>query len=124
MNVFTDSRHIEEEFIGTMDETDPNVGSALIGSASCGDAIKLYIRIENNIIVDGKMKIFGCASAIASAKLMLKKLLHKPIDEVLTIKDTEIASELKLAPIKFHCSVLAEATISAAIQNYINKNKL
>lgn len=107
-----------------MDINDPSVGYSLIGSPSCGDAISLYIKVKDEIIVDAKIKVFGCASAMASVELLAKKIIGNSLNDVKKIKDIELAKELDLLAVKFHCSVLAEAAIDAAIQNYLNKNKL
>lgn len=115
------ARFIDDRLIGVMDINDPSVGYALIGSPSCGDAISLYIKVQNDIIVDAKIKVFGCASAMASVELLAKKIIGNSLDDVKKIKDIELAKELDLLPVKFHCSVLAEAAIDAAIQNYQNK---
>merc|ERR1712186_214353 len=104
------------------DKKDSSVGTALVGKASCGDVIKLQVKIEDGVIKDAKFKTFGCGSAIASSSLATEMIIGKPIDEAETLKNTDISSHLKLPPVKIHCSVLAEEAIQAAIANYRDKN--
>ena len=95
------------------------VGTAVVGKASCGDVIKLQIRVgEDGKISDAKFKTFGCGSAIASSSLATEWVKGKTLDEALAIQNTEIVEELSLPPVKIHCSVLAEDAIKAAIQDY------
>lgn len=108
---------------GSMDENDINVGTAKIGSPSCGDVIKLQIRVENNIIVDVKFKAFGCGSAIASSSLATEWIKNMTIDSALEYVSKEaLAKELSLPPVKIHCSILAREALEAAIRNYKEKN--
>lgn len=108
---------------GSMDENDINVGTAKIGSPSCGDVIKLQIRVENNIIVDVKFKAFGCGSAIASSSLATEWMKNMTIDSALEYVSKEaLANELSLPPVKIHCSILAREALEAAIRNYKEKN--
>src|ERR1700712_6107090 len=94
--------------VGTLDKSDANVGTGLVGAPECGDVMKLQIRVnDQGVIEDAKFKTFGCGSAIASSSLATEWLKGKTVDEAAMIKNTEIVSELKLPPVKIHCSVLA-----------------
>jgi len=104
--------------VGRMDKDDPDVGTGLVGAPACGDVMQLGIRVEDGIIVDAKFKTFGCGSAIASSSLLTEWVKGKSLDEANSIKNTEIAQELSLPPVKIHCSVLAEDAIKAAIKDY------
>jgi nitrogen fixation NifU-like protein len=109
--------------VGRMDEKDPAVGTGLVGAPACGDVMKLQIKVnEQGIIEDAKFKTFGCGSAIASSSLATEWIKGKSIDEAETIKNTEIAQELALPPVKIHCSMLAEDAIKSAIKDYREKN--
>jgi len=108
--------------VGKLDAKDSAVGTALVGKASCGDVIKLQVRVEANIITDAKFKTFGCGSAIASSSLATEMIIGKKINEAEQLKNTDISSHLKLPPVKIHCSVLAEEAIQAAIADYRTKN--
>jgi nitrogen fixation NifU-like protein len=109
--------------VGTLDKTDANVGTGLVGAPACGDVMKLQIRVgKDGLIEDAKFKTFGCGSAIASSSLATEWIKGKSIDEAETIKNTEIAQHLSLPPVKIHCSVLAEDAIKAAIRDYREKN--
>jgi iron-sulfur cluster assembly enzyme ISCU, mitochondrial len=111
--------------IGVLDKTKKSVGSGLVGAPACGDVMKLQIDVDNSgKIVDVKFKTFGCGSAIASSSLASELIKGKQIDEAMLIKNTYIAKELNLPPVKLHCSMLAEDAIKAAINNYREKNKL
>src|SRR6202522_4357236 len=109
--------------VGSMDKSDPNVGTGMVGAPECGDVMKLQIKVNdaNGIIEDAKFKTFGCGSAIASSSLATEWLKGKTVDEALQIKNTDIVNELALPPVKIHCSVLAEDAIKAAISDYRNK---
>ena len=107
--------------VGKMDMKDPNVGTGMVGAPACGDVMKLQIRIEEGIVTDAKFKTYGCGSAIASSSLLTEWVKGKNLDEAASIKNTEIAQELSLPPVKIHCSVLAEDAIKAAVQNYRDK---
>ncbi len=109
--------------VGSMDKSDPNVGTGMVGAPECGDVMKLQIQVneETGIINDAKFKTFGCGSAIASSSLATEWLKGKTVDEALEIKNTEIVNELSLPPVKIHCSVLAEDAIKAAISDYKEK---
>jgi nitrogen fixation NifU-like protein len=108
--------------VGSLDKGDENVGTGLVGAPACGDVMKLQIRVsDDGIIEDAKFKTFGCGSAIASSSLITEWVKGKSIDEASTIKNTQIAEELALPPVKIHCSVLAEDAIKAAIADYRSK---
>jgi nitrogen fixation protein NifU and related proteins len=108
--------------VGSMDKADPNVGTGLVGAPACGDVMRLQVKIdEDGTILDAKFKTFGCGSAIASSSLVTEWVKGKSVDEALTIKNTQIAQELALPPVKIHCSVLAEDAIKAAIADWKKK---
>tara|TARA_Y100001938_G_scaffold150398_1_gene241139 strand:- start:4079 stop:4474 length:396 start_codon:yes stop_codon:yes gene_type:complete len=107
--------------VGTMDKTKPNVGTGLVGAPACGDVMKLQIEIENDIIKDAKFKTFGCGSAIASSSLITEMVKGKSLEQAKEIKNSEIAEELALPPVKIHCSILAEDAIKAAISDFKKK---
>jgi len=109
--------------VGSMDKSDPNVGTGMVGAPECGDVMKLQVKVnpETGIIEDAKFKTFGCGSAIASSSLATEWLRGKTVDEALAIKNTDIVNELSLPPVKIHCSVLAEDAIKAAIGDYKKK---
>ncbi len=105
--------------VGSLDKADPGVGTGLVGAPACGDVMKLQIRVnEQGVIEDAKFKTFGCGSAIASSSLVTEWVKGKTLDQALTIKNTDVASELALPPVKIHCSVLAEDAIKAAVADY------
>ena len=108
--------------VGTLNKHDKNVGIGLVGSPACGDVMKLAIKIENNIIIDSKFKTFGCGSAIASSSYLTEYVKNMHIDDAYKISNKEISEELKLPPVKLHCSMLAQDAIQSAIEDYINKN--
>eukprot|EP00929_Paragymnodinium_shiwhaense_P036987 TRINITY_DN19783_c0_g1_i1.p1 TRINITY_DN19783_c0_g1~~TRINITY_DN19783_c0_g1_i1.p1 ORF type:complete len:179 (-),score=61.34 TRINITY_DN19783_c0_g1_i1:179-715(-) len=108
--------------VGSLDKNDENVGTALVGKASCGDVIKLQIKVgDDGVIQDAKFKTFGCGSAIASSSLATEMIIGKPMEEAETIQNTDLSSFLKLPPVKIHCSVLAEEAIKTAIEDYKTK---
>ena len=108
--------------VGTLDKNDPNVGTGLVGAPACGDVMRLQIKIsDDGKIQDAKFKTFGCGSAIASSSLVTEWVKGKTVDEAMTIKNTQIAQELSLPPVKIHCSVLAEDAIKAAIADWRKK---
>ena len=110
--------------VGSLDKNDPNVGTGMVGAPACGDVMKLQIKLgENGIIEDAKFKTYGCGSAIASSSLLTEWVKGKTLTEASMIKNTDIAEELALPPVKIHCSVLAEDAISAAIEDYKSKKK-
>ena len=108
--------------VGKLDSADINVGTGMVGAPACGDVMKLQIRVEDGIIKDAKFKTYGCGSAIASSSLVTEWVKGKTLDEAATIKNTQIAEELSLPPVKIHCSILAEDAIKAAINNYKGKH--
>ena len=111
--------------VGSMDKEDPGVGTGLVGAPACGDVMKLQIKVNaEGVIEDAKFKTFGCGSAIASSSLVTEWVKGKTLDEALTIKNTDVASELNLPPVKIHCSVLAEDAIKAAVADYQKKRGL
>jgi nitrogen fixation NifU-like protein len=108
--------------VGSLDKNDPEVGTGLVGAPACGDVMKLQIRVnERGVIEDAKFKTFGCGSAIASSSLVTEWVKGKTVEQALTIKNTDVASELNLPPVKVHCSVLAEDAIKAAVADYQRK---
>lgn len=104
--------------VGSFDKTDPSVGTGMVGAPACGDVMKLQIKVEDGIITDAKFKTYGCGSAIASSSLVTEWVKGKTLGEAATIKNTQIAEELALPPVKIHCSILAEDAIKAAISDY------
>lgn len=108
--------------VGTLDKSDPRVGTGLVGAPECGDVMRLQIMVEEGIIKDAKFKTFGCGSAIASSSLATEWLKGKSIDQALEIDNMDIVEELALPPVKIHCSVLAEDAIKHAIEDYQNKH--
>jgi nitrogen fixation protein NifU and related proteins len=109
--------------VGSLDKTDPNVGTGMVGAPECGDVMKLQVKVDEatGVIAEAKFKTFGCGSAIASSSLATEWLKGKTVDEALSIKNTDIVNELSLPPVKIHCSVLAEDAIKAAITDYKKK---
>ncbi|CAG0911565.1 unnamed protein product [Cyprideis torosa] len=108
--------------VGTMDKGDKDVGTGMVGAPACGDVMKLQIKVsESGVIEDAKFKTYGCGSAIASSSLLTEWVKGKTLDEAGQIKNTHIAEELALPPVKVHCSVLAEDAIQAAISDYKTK---
>ena len=111
--------------VGSFD-SDPNVGTGMVGAPACGDVMKLQIKVDydTGIITDAKFKTYGCGSAIASSSLITEWVKGKTLDEAGSIKNSEIAEELALPPVKIHCSILAEDAIKAAIKNYQEKHDI
>ena len=107
--------------VGKLDAASSDVGTGMVGAPACGDVMKLQIKVENDIITDAKFKTYGCGSAIASSSLVTEWLKGRTLDQAQTIKNSEIAEELALPPVKIHCSVLAEDAIKAAINDYRSK---
>ena len=108
--------------VGSLNKDDGDIGTGLVGAPACGDVMKLQIKVdESGIIEDAKFKTFGCGSAIASSSLVTEWVKGKTVDEASEIKNTEIAQELALPPVKIHCSILAEDAIKAAISDYKSK---
>ncbi|VVN70499.1 Fe-S cluster assembly scaffold IscU [Pseudomonas fluorescens] len=111
--------------VGKMDAEDPDVGTGMVGAPACGDVMRLQIKVnEQGIIEDAKFKTYGCGSAIASSSLATEWMKGKTLDEAETIKNTQLAEELALPPVKIHCSVLAEDAIKAAVRDYKQKKGL
>ena len=110
--------------VGTLDKSDDNVGTGLVGAPACGDVMRLQIRVnpETQVIEEAKFKTFGCGSAIASSSLATEWVKGKTVSEAMEIKNTDIVKELALPPVKIHCSVLAEDAIRAAIGDWKKKN--
>jgi nitrogen fixation NifU-like protein len=106
--------------VGSFDKSDPNIGTGMVGAPACGDVMRLQIKVDNDtgIITDAKFKTYGCGSAIASSSLITEWVKGKTLDEAGSIKNSEIAKELALPPVKIHCSILAEDAIKAAIHDY------
>ena len=110
--------------VGSFDKGDKQVGTGMVGAPACGDVMKLQIKVNSDgIIEDAKFKTYGCGSAIASSSLVTEWVKGKSLDQAAEIKNTHIAEELALPPVKIHCSVLAEDAIAAAIDNYRSKNQ-
>ncbi|NMP30968.1 Fe-S cluster assembly scaffold IscU [Thalassotalea sp. M1531] len=109
--------------VGSLDKNDPQVATGMVGAPACGDVMKLQLKItDEGIIEDAKFKTYGCGSAIASSSLVTEWVKGKSIEEAAEIKNTAIAEELALPPVKIHCSILAEDAIKAAIEDYQSKN--
>lgn len=109
--------------VGSFDNEDPTVGSGMVGAPACGDVMKLQIKVnEAGIIEDARFKTYGCGSAIASSSLVTEWMKGKSLDQAEAIKNTQIAEELELPPVKIHCSILAEDAIKAAIADYKSKH--
>tara|TARA_B110000285_G_scaffold76220_1_gene87790 strand:- start:50 stop:430 length:381 start_codon:yes stop_codon:yes gene_type:complete len=110
--------------VGTFDKDDATVGTGMVGAPACGDVMRLQIKVnDEGIIEDAKFKTYGCGSAIASSSLLTEWVKGKSLTEASLIKNSDIAEELALPPVKIHCSVLAEDAIAAAIEDYKNKAK-
>jgi nitrogen fixation NifU-like protein len=111
--------------VGSMDKDDPNVGTGMVGAPACGDVMKLQIKVnpDTKIVEDAKFKTYGCGSAIASSSLLTEWVKGKNIDQVQQIKNSDIAEELALPPVKIHCSVLAEDAIKTAIADIKGKQE-
>lgn len=109
--------------VGSFDNEDPTVGSGMVGAPACGDVMKLQIKVnDEGIIEDARFKTYGCGSAIASSSLVTVWMKGKSLDQAEAIKNTQIAEELELPPVKIHCSILAEDAIKAAIADYKSKH--
>jgi Fe-S cluster assembly scaffold IscU len=108
--------------VGSMNKNDKDVGTGMVGAPACGDVMKLQIKVnDDGIIEDAKFKTYGCGSAIASSSLVTEWVKGRSVDDAETIKNTEIATELSLPPVKIHCSILAEDAIKAAVADYKKK---
>jgi nitrogen fixation NifU-like protein len=104
--------------VGSFDKSDKNIGTGMVGAPACGDVMKLQIKVEDGIITDAKFKTYGCGSAIASSSLVTEWVKGKTLEQAAVIKNSDIAQELALPPVKIHCSILAEDAIKAAINDY------
>jgi len=109
--------------VGKFDEKNLNVGTGMVGAPACGDVMRLQIEVKNDIIEDAKFKTYGCGSAIASSSLLTEWVKGQTLDAAASIKNTQIAQELALPPVKIHCSVLAEDAIKAAVADYRKKHE-
>jgi nitrogen fixation NifU-like protein len=109
--------------VGKFDKKDEDVGTGMVGAPACGDVMQLQIKVEDGVILDAKFKTYGCGSAIASSSLLTEWVKGRTLDSANAIRNTDIATELALPPVKIHCSVLAEDAIKAAIKDYIEKQK-
>jgi nitrogen fixation NifU-like protein len=108
--------------VGSFAKDELNIGTGMVGAPACGDVMKLQIKVENDIITDAKFKTYGCGSAIASSSLVTEWVKGKSLEDAGRIRNTDIATELALPPVKIHCSILAEDAIKAAITDYRNKH--
>ena len=110
--------------VGTFDKNDESVGTGMVGAPACGDVMRLQIKVnDEGIIEDAKFKTYGCGSAIASSSLITEWVKGKSLDDALAIKNSEIAEELELPPVKIHCSILAEDAVKAAVSDYRKKRE-
>ena len=110
--------------VGTFDKSDDSVGTGMVGAPACGDVMRLQIKVnDEGIIEDAKFKTYGCGSAIASSSLITEWVKGKSLDDALAIKNSEIAEELELPPVKIHCSILAEDAVKAAVADYRKKKE-
>ena len=111
--------------VGSFDKSDTDIGTGMVGAPACGDVMKLQIKVNNvGVITDAKFKTYGCGSAIASSSLVTEWVKGRTLDEAAAIKNSEIADELALPPVKIHCSILAEDAIKAAVKDYREKHDL
>ena len=111
--------------VGTMDDNDKDVGTGMVGAPACGDVMRLQIRVnDDNVITDAKFKTYGCGSAIASSSLLTEWVKGRTLNEAAAIKNTELAEELALPPVKIHCSVLAEDAIKTAVKALKEKRNI
>ena len=112
--------------VGSFEKDDPTVGTGMVGAPACGDVMKLQIKVDNDtgIITDAKFKTYGCGSAIASSSLVTEWVKGKTLDQAGSIKNSQIAEELALPPVKIHCSILAEDAIKAAVNDYRNRHSV
>jgi nitrogen fixation NifU-like protein len=108
--------------VGSFAKDDPTVGTGMVGAPACGDVMKLQIKVEDGIITDARFKTYGCGSAIASSSLVTEWVKGKTLDQAGQIKNSEIAEELALPPVKIHCSILAEDAVKAAVNDYRNRH--
>jgi nitrogen fixation NifU-like protein len=110
--------------VGSFEKDDPTVGTGMVGAPACGDVMKLQIRVEDGIITDARFKTYGCGSAIASSSLITELVKGMSLDQASSIKNSDIAEELALPPVKIHCSILAEDAIKAAVNDYRNRHSI
>ena len=112
--------------VGSFDKSDSDIGTGMVGAPACGDVMKLQIKVDHDtgIITDARFKTYGCGSAIASSSLVTEWVKGKTLDQAATIRNTQIAEELALPPVKIHCSILAEDAIKAAVEDYKKKHDL
>jgi len=120
------SENVHEHFskprnVGSFKKDEPHVGTAIVGKASCGDVIKLQIKVKDGVITEARFKTFGCGSAIASSSYATELIKGKGLEEALKLKNTDIANHLSLPPVKIHCSLLAEDAIRIAVKDYQDK---
>jgi nitrogen fixation NifU-like protein len=108
--------------VGSFDKNDNNVGTGMVGAPACGDVMKLQIKVEDGVITDARFKTYGCGSAIASSSLITEMVKGMTLDQASAIKNSELAEELALPPVKIHCSILAEDAIKAAVADYRAKH--
>jgi nitrogen fixation NifU-like protein len=108
--------------VGSFEKGDDSIGTGMVGAPACGDVMKLQIKVKDGIIQDAKFKTYGCGSAIASSSLVTEWVKGKTLDAAMEIKNSQIAEELALPPVKIHCSILAEDAIKAAVNDYRNKH--
>lgn len=108
--------------VGSFDKTDTNVGTGMVGAPACGDVMKLQIKVEDGIITDARFKTYGCGSAIASSSLVTELVKGMTLDQAASIRNSQLAEELALPPVKIHCSILAEDAIKAAVADYKAKH--
>jgi nitrogen fixation NifU-like protein len=109
--------------VGSFDKNDADVGTGMVGAPSCGDVMKLQIRVQDGVITDARFKTYGCGSAIASSSLVTEWVKGKTLAEAAALKNSQIAEELALPPVKIHCSILASDAIAAAINDYKEKHE-
>lgn len=109
--------------VGSFAKEDADVGTGMVGAPACGDVMKLQIKVENGVITDAKFKTYGCGSAIASSSLVTEWVKGRTLEEAASLKNSEIAEELALPPVKIHCSILAEDAIKAAVNDYRSKHQ-
>ena len=111
--------------VGSFDKSDPSIGTGMVGAPACGDVMKLQIKVNTEgVITDARFKTYGCGSAIASSSLVTEWVKGKTLDQAGTIKNSDIAGELALPPVKIHCSILAEDAIKAAVDDYRNRHSV
>jgi nitrogen fixation NifU-like protein len=110
--------------VGSFNKDDNDIGTGMVGAPACGDVMKLQIKVEDGVITDARFKTYGCGSAIASSSLVTEWVKGKTLDEANSIKNSQIAEELALPPVKIHCSILAEDAIKAAVDDYKTKHDI